>query len=59
MLISTAYLLGMIVGFVGGLGLGFAYRDYIIMLKLKKARAQEKIDEEVAAKLAEALKIKV
>ena len=33
-----SYVLGIIVGFVGGLGLGFAYRDYKIYLANKKAR---------------------
>jgi hypothetical protein len=33
-----SYILGIVVGFVGGLGLAFAYRDYKRYLAEKQAR---------------------
>jgi hypothetical protein len=38
MILSLIYLLGIIVGFVGGLGCGIAYRDYQKLAAKRKAR---------------------
>jgi hypothetical protein len=38
MILSVIYLLGIIVGFAGGVGTGLAYRDYQKLAAKRKAR---------------------